>query len=316
MEKIDNFVDFDAKVDKFLRHQMTEDEEVLFKSELHSDQEKMGRARTIALTIRSMQKEGIKHDQMIVDKIGGMNEFQFRKDVGLSPKKINLRSYFFRYLVAASVAIAFFLGGYQYYGHNQIVTLGNNYYSTYTLDYAETMHIRGVEDEAKLQMLATVFDKVRDNIDIYSQKASHISELRLEKSGFVYQDFMLIDELNVYDNIILPKRLLKDKNDVNVLRIINDLKLNNLLKKYPTVLSGGEKQRVAIARSLVNKPKILFCDEPTGSLDYQTTKEIMDLLAHINKEYQITIVMVTHELENLAYASRIIKYSNGTLICD
>ena len=155
-----------------------------------------------------------------------------------------------------------------------------------------------------------------DKVDLYSEKPNKISKLRLEQSGFVYQDFMLIDELNVYDNIILPKRLLKDKNDVNVLRIINDLKLNNLLKKYPAVLSGGEKQRVAIARSLVNKPKILFCDEPTGSLDYKTTKEIMDLLDHINKEYHITIVMVTHELENLAYATRIIKYSNGTLICD
>ena len=155
-----------------------------------------------------------------------------------------------------------------------------------------------------------------DDLDIYSQKASTISKLRLKQSGFVYQDFMLIDELNVYDNIILPKRLLKDKNDDNVLEIIKDLKLNNLLKKYPTVLSGGEKQRVSIARSLVNKPKILFCDEPTGSLDYKTTKEIMDLLAYINKEYHITIVMVTHELENLAYATRIIKYSNGALICD
>ena len=166
MEKIDNFVDFDAKVDKFLRHQMTEDEEVLFKSELHSDQEKMGRARTIALTIRSMQKEGIKHDQMIVDKIGGMNEFQFRKDVGLSPKKISLRSYFFRYMAAASVIIAFFLGGYRYYEHSQIVTLGNTYYSAYTLDLLETEHIRGTEDKIELNKLATVFDKVRNSIDI------------------------------------------------------------------------------------------------------------------------------------------------------
>ena len=190
MEKIDNFVDFDAKVDKFLRHQMTEDEENLFKSELDSDQEKRERARTIALMIRTMQQEGLKHDQVIIDDIREMNEIQFIKAVGLSPKKINLRSYFFRHLVAASVAIVFFLGGYQYYGHNQIVTLGNNYYSTYTLDYAETMHIRGIEDETKLQILATVFDKVRDNIDIdYTIKELEILYNESFVEGSVYYDY-------------------------------------------------------------------------------------------------------------------------------
>ena len=155
-----------------------------------------------------------------------------------------------------------------------------------------------------------------DDTDIYNQKSSQLSDLRLKKTGFVYQDFMLIDELNVFDNIILPKRLLKNKDDANVLKIIDDLKLNDLLKKYPPVLSGGEKQRVAIARSLVNNPEILFCDEPTGSLDYKATKEIMDLLSYINKEYQVTIVLVTHELENMVYATKIIKYHNGTLLCE
>ena len=192
MEKIDNFVDFDAKVDKFLRHQMTEDEENLFKSELDSDQEKRERARTIALMIRTMQQEGLKHDQVIIDDIREMNEIQFIKAVGLSPKKINLRSYFFRYLVAASVAIAFFLGGYQYYGHNQIVTLGDTYYSAYTLDYSETVHIRGTEDKIELNKLAVVFDKVKNNIDIEST----IKELEIlysesfeERSVFYnYQD--------------------------------------------------------------------------------------------------------------------------------
>ncbi len=192
MEKINKFVDFDAKVDKFLRHQMTEEEEILFKSELHSNQEKRERARTIALTIKSMQKEGIRHDQMIVDNIGGMNEFQFRKEVGLRPKKINLRSYFFRYMAAASVIIAFFLGGYRYYEHSQIVTLGNTYYSAYTLDLLETEHIRGTEDKIELNKLAVVFDKVKNNIDIEST----IKELEIlysesfeERSVFYnYQD--------------------------------------------------------------------------------------------------------------------------------
>lgn len=195
---------------------------------------------------------------------------------------------------------------------------------SFTINDGEFVMITGASGSGKTTLLKVLSGIQKPNegtvhwgdVDLYKQKSSVLSDLRLKESGFVYQEFMLIDELNVYDNIVLPKRLLKNKDDKNVTQIINDLKLDALLKKYPNVLSGGEKQRVAIARSLVNNPKILFCDEPTGSLDYKTTKEIMELLAKINKEYHITIVLVTHELENLAYASKIIKYHNGSLICD
>lgn len=155
-----------------------------------------------------------------------------------------------------------------------------------------------------------------DNINIYDLSNSRLSNLRLKDSGFIYQDFMLIDELNVYDNLILSQRLLKIKDNDRVNDVIEELSINHLLKKYPTVLSGGEKQRVAIARSLINNPKILFCDEPTGSLDFKATLEIMELLSKLNKEYNITIILVTHEMENLKYASRIIKYNNGVLECN
>ena len=155
-----------------------------------------------------------------------------------------------------------------------------------------------------------------DNINIYDLSNSRLSNLRLKDSGFIYQDFMLIDELNVYDNLILSQRLLKIKDNDRVDDVIEELSINHLLKKYPTVLSGGEKQRVAIARSLINNPKILFCDEPTGSLDFKATLEIMELLSKLNKEYNITIILVTHEMENLKYASRIIKYNNGVLECN
>ena len=155
-----------------------------------------------------------------------------------------------------------------------------------------------------------------DDVNIYELSNSSLSNLRLKDSGFVYQDFMLIDELNVYDNLILTQRLLKVKDNDRVNDVIEMLFINHLLKKYPTVLSGGEKQRVAIARALINNPKILFCDEPTGSLDFKATLEIMELLSKLNKEYNITIILVTHEMENLKYASRIIKYNNGVLECN
>ena len=155
-----------------------------------------------------------------------------------------------------------------------------------------------------------------DDINIYELSNSNLSNLRLKDSGFVYQDFMLIDELNVYDNLILSQRLLKIKNEKRVNDVIEMLSINHLLKKYPSVLSGGEKQRVAIARALINNPKILFCDEPTGSLDFKATLEIMELLSKLNKEYNITVILVTHEQDNLKYATRIIKYNNGVLECD
>ena len=155
-----------------------------------------------------------------------------------------------------------------------------------------------------------------NDTNIYELSNKKLSDLRLRESGFIYQDFMLIDELNVYDNLILSQKLLNLKDDKKVNSIIELLSLNHLLKKYPPVLSGGEKQRVAIARALINNPKILFCDEPTGSLDYKATIEIMELLLKLNKEHNITIILVTHEQENLKYATRIIKYNNGVLECD
>lgn len=155
-----------------------------------------------------------------------------------------------------------------------------------------------------------------NDTNIYELSNKKLSDLRLRESGFIYQDFMLIDELNVYDNLILSQKLLNLKDDKKVNSIIELLSLEFLLKKYPPVLSGGEKQRVAIARALINNPKILFCDEPTGSLDYKATIEIMELLLKLNKEHNITIILVTHEQENLKYATRIIKYNNGVLECD
>lgn len=152
--------------------------------------------------------------------------------------------------------------------------------------------------------------------DIYSLTNQNLSRVRLEESGFIYQDFMLIDELTVLDNIKLVQHLSKKINNELIEELIKKLSLEKLLTKYPPVLSGGEKQRVAIARALANNPKVLFCDEPTGALDFVATKEIMDLLQKINQENNVTIILVTHEQENLKYATRIIKFDNGKLKCD
>ena len=155
-----------------------------------------------------------------------------------------------------------------------------------------------------------------NNEDLYNLPDTKLSHLRLKESGFVYQDFMLIEELNGYDNIALVQNLINDINKNVINEIIKKLKIESLMKKYPKVLSGGEKQKISIARALANMPKIIFCDEPTGSLDYKSSKEIMDLLAFLNKEYSITIVLVTHELENLVYGNKFIKFDSGDVKCD
>lgn len=155
-----------------------------------------------------------------------------------------------------------------------------------------------------------------NSTNIYELKESKLSNLRLNKTGFIYQNFMLIDELNVYDNIILPAKLQNTFDKEYIDSLIEKFELTSLLKKYPKVLSGGESQRVAIVRSLVNKPSVLFCDEPTGQLDYKATNVIMEYLKSLNDELGLTIILVTHEMENLKYAKRIIKYENGVLKCE
>lgn len=153
------------------------------------------------------------------------------------------------------------------------------------------------------------------NKNIYQLNKKELENYRLKKTGFIYQDFMLIDELNAYDNIILPSKILGECDKAYIDTIIQLLEITPLLKKEPKVLSGGEKQKVAIARALVNHPDVIFCDEPTGSLDFKMTIKIMDLLKSINEKLKVTIILVTHELELLKYAHKLLIYENGKIRC-
>lgn len=152
--------------------------------------------------------------------------------------------------------------------------------------------------------------------EIYQLNKKELEMYRLKHTGFIYQDFMLIEELNAYDNIILLQEMIGHRNREYVEKLIHVLEIESLLKKYPKVLSGGEKQKVAIARALVNQPDIIFCDEPTGSLDYKMTIQIMDILKKMNEELHVTILLVTHELELLQYAHRFFIYENGKIRCE
>lgn len=117
-----------------------------------------------------------------------------------------------------------------------------------------------------------------------------------ERIGMVFQHYNLLNNLNVYQNIALPLKIINAENEDRVKELIQFVGLEDKMNDYPSKLSGGEKQRVALARSLVRKPDILLCDEATSSLDENNTEEIIKMLKKINKEYSITIIFVTHEL--------------------
>lgn len=194
---------------------------------------------------------------------------------------------------------------------------------SFQIDKGEFVIITGPSGSGKSTLLKILSGFLRPtcgevlfhHTNIFDLNKKELSNYRLYKTGFVYQDFMLIDELNVYDNIILPQKIAHINDEQYVQKIIKMLEIESLLKKYPPVLSGGEKQKVAIARALVNKPEILFCDEPTGSLDYKMTIKIMDILRKMNEKLNVTIVLVTHELELLNYANKLLRYENGKIVC-
>ena len=127
-------------------------------------------------------------------------------------------------------------------------------------------------------------------------KPANQSQLRLNETAIIFQQYNLIPCLNVRENIEFQSRI-NDKHNIEYIKnIIEDLKLSKLLEEWPETLSGGEQQRVAIARALAAQPKILFADEPTGSLDEKNSKLVLDMLLEINKKYNTILVMVTHSL--------------------
>lgn len=152
--------------------------------------------------------------------------------------------------------------------------------------------------------------------DISTLNENKLSKLRSEEFGFIFQSFNLIPVINVYENIVLPISLdSKVLDKVYIDNIINKLGLKNQIKKFPNELSGGQQQRVAIARALSNKPSIIFADEPTGNLDSKTSKEVMDMLCMCVKEFNQTLVMITHDEKISKMADTVITISDGKVTC-
>jgi len=149
--------------------------------------------------------------------------------------------------------------------------------------------------------------------DIAQYTVRDIEEFRKTTIGFVFQFYNLIPNLTVYENILLA-RVIADKDESGIDEILEKVHLSEFKDYYPNQLSGGMQQRVAIARALVNKPSLIFADEPTGNLDQNNGKEIMNLLSELNQKDNITILLVTHNEDYLSYCNRIFKLIDGKIV--
>lgn len=171
-----------------------------------------------------------------------------------------------------------------------------------------------------LHQLALLDTPNSGEVIVEGNKTSYLHEkirmnLRLSQLGYIFQEYALIAELTALENVMLPAMMLTSSKDAKkkAIKLLTKIGLKAKYKRLPSELSGGEQQKVAIARALINDPVIIFADEPTANLDSIASKDVLEIFNLLNDE-GITIVMITHEPEELVYASRIIQLSDGKLL--
>ena len=155
-------------------------------------------------------------------------------------------------------------------------------------------------------------------MDLASLEESAIAKVRNEKLGFVFQDFLLLDGLTVRDNIMLPRIIggkISAAMERSADRLCEVFDISHIRDKYPADISGGEKQRTAVARALINTPELILADEPTGNLDSKSSRAVIDSFLQAKQELDATIFMVTHDSFAASFCDRVIILQDGTVYC-
>jgi putative ABC transport system ATP-binding protein len=199
---------------------------------------------------------------------------------------------------------------------------------TLTIEKGEFLGIMGASGSGKTTLLHMVglLDQptsgriMVDGLDILGLTDYEKTMFRLYKLGYVFQDYALVPDLTVMENVSLPAMLRKDRTDEQVKKdsfsILEKIGLCDRRDHLPRELSGGQQQRVSIARAMVNKPDILFADEPCANLDSENSKMVLELFKEINEEMKQTIIMVSHEDWHKDYFHRIIRLKDGKVVSD
>lgn len=198
--------------------------------------------------------------------------------------------------------------------------------ATFAIEEGEFVAVMGESGSGKSTLLSIVGTLntptsgklIVDNVDVYALGQDERADFRRESIGFVFQNFHLIPYLTLTENVMLPLATAKEKKTRKravALEALAQVGLSEKAGRLPGQISGGEQERVAIARAIVNRPPILLADEPTGNLDSKTGKEIMGFLEALNDDL-MTIIMVTHNSDYAAYAHRVLRVSDGVLIQD
>ena len=188
-------------------------------------------------------------------------------------------------------------------------------------EFVGIMGASGAGKTTLLNVLATIDRTTEGSIligesDISKMKDRELSAFRRDKLGFIFQDYNLLDTLTVKENILLPVSLGKMKKRVaedQFNTIADILGIKELADKYPHEISGGQKQRTSAARALINKPSMVFADEPTGALDSKSASSLLGTMEDVNKQRGVTIMMVTHDPVASSYCSRVVFLKDGNI---
>lgn len=207
---------------------------------------------------------------------------------------------------------------------NQNKILDNLSFSVEKGEFVGIMGPSGAGKTTLMNLLATITLPTLGSITIADEVITKMTEdersrFRRNKIGFIFQDFNLLETLNVQDNISLPlaiERLAPKEIEIRVKEVTKMLGIGHLLQRYPNELSIGQKQRVAASRAIVKQPKVVFADEPTGSLDSKAATELLNYLVEINEEQATTILMVTHDPFTASYCDRILFLKDGVFFSE